>query len=155
MITRRGFAVAGLSATALAALETMAMAKESRPETDEMMDTAFDKCARACSDCQRACDACATYCAKALAQGPGHHFETLMSCRDCADFCSTAAQIVARQGSTVELICRACAEACARCAMQCEHHGRQDAMMTRCAQECRRCETACRDMLAHRESPPK
>jgi hypothetical protein len=109
----------------------------------------FEKCARACSDCQRLCDACATYCAKALAKGSEHHLEMLVSCQDCASLCVAASQIVARDGLFSDLVCRACEEACARCASRCERHPQDGAVMTRCAEECRKCETACREMLAH------
>jgi len=149
MINRRQFTLSGLSTTAIAALGTAALAKDAPASTDTGSASHFDKCARACSDCQRACDACADYCAKSLTKGPAQHFDTLVSCLDCANVCSNAAQIVARRGSMADLICHACADACARCAHQCEHHGGNDSIMTHCAQECRKCETACREMLKH------
>jgi hypothetical protein len=148
MIRRREFASAGLTAAALAAMEAVGAAYERKPEAGASPESMFDKCARACSDCQRLCDACATYCAKLLAKGSEHHLETLDSCRDCASLCSSASQIVAREGMFADLVCRACEEACARCASHCERHGQSDPMMTRCAEECRKCETACREMLA-------
>lgn len=149
MIRRREFAIAGMSAAALAALKATGFAAPGDRGRGHDRDDMFSKCARACSDCQRECDACATHCAESMAEGAKHHLATLMSCRDCADVCSTAAQIVARGGPYADLICQACAEVCARCAKECEHHGRDDKVMARCAEECRKCETACRAMLSH------
>lgn len=146
MIRRREFALAGLSAAAVAAFGS---AGEKRAEAKEPSETMFERCAKACSDCQRACEACATYCAKLLNKGSPHHLETLSTCRDCAELCSASASITASQGPFADLVCHACAEACSRCAKQCEHEGRDDAVMTRCAEECRRCEAACREMLSH------
>jgi hypothetical protein len=148
MIRRREFASAALTAAGLAAMEATGLAFERKPETGSAPESLFDKCAKACSDCERLCEACATYCAKLLAKGDEHHLQTLASCRDCASLCSTASQIVARDGLFADLVCRACEEACARCAAHCEQHAQGDAMMTRCAEECRKCETACREMLA-------
>ena len=144
MIRRREFALAGLSAAALAAWGS---ANERPLDPSRDHEAMFDNCAKICSDCQRLCAACATYCGKALLQGGEHHFDTLMSCLDSADLCSAAASLAARQGPSADLACRACADSCARCAVQCETHGRNDAVMSRCAEECRKCETACREML--------
>lgn len=147
MIRRREFAMAGMSAAALVAIEATGFAapgdRSHAHERDEM-----SKCARACSDCQRECESCATHCAESLGEGMKRHLATLMSCRGCADVCASAAQIVARGGPYAELICQACAETCARCAKACEHHGGDDRIMARCADECRKCEAACRAKLA-------
>jgi len=147
MLHRREFAIAGLSAAALAAAQATGLAKEPPDRPGGEAGDHFDRCAKACSECQRACDGCANHCAELMAGGAPHHLTTLRSCGDCADFCATAAQIVARRGLMADLICQGCAEACARCAKECEQHGQGDKTMTRCAEECRRCEAACREML--------
>jgi hypothetical protein len=143
MIGRREFGLMGLSAAALAALETQVLGQESRGAEDK-----YEKCAAACSDCQRQCDACGHHCATLLAEGKKDHMASLQSCMDCADFCSAAAQIVARQGVFANLICQGCAEACKRCGMECEKHASHDKIMARCAEACRACEKACRAMIA-------
>src|SRR5260221_4260170 len=98
MIGRREFALAGLSAAAWAAVQTVGGADDKNNAGSTAEAEAFDACAKACSDCQRDCDASATHCAELLAKGEHHHLPALMSCRDCADACSAASQIVARQG---------------------------------------------------------
>ena len=114
----------------------------------------FDKCATACSDCQRACDSCAAHCAKMLSDGKKEHLKTLQTCQDCASHCAAAASIVARNGPFSDLICKACAEACARCGKECEKFS-DDTHMKKCVDECKKCETACRDMLSHVPSANK
>jgi microcystin-dependent protein len=141
MIGRRQFGIAGVSAMALAALKGSAFAHE-HGEQD-----ALDACAKACSDCQRSCDHCATHCAHEVHAGHAEHMTTLATCRDCAEFCSAAARIVAADGPFADLICGACAEACARCGHACEKFP-DDEHMKMCAAECRKCEKACKDMLA-------
>jgi hypothetical protein len=148
MMRRREFASAGITAAALAAMEAAGLANERKPDPESSAASLFEKCGQACSDCQRICEACATHCAKLLSKGDEHHLQTLGTCRDCATLCSAASHIVAREGNFSDLVCRACEEACGRCAANCELHGRGDAIMSRCAEECRKCETACREMLA-------
>ncbi len=149
MMPRREFTLAGLSAGALAGLPITATAQERKSPGGAGPADHFETCAAACSDCQRTCDVCTTHCAELLAHGERHHLATLMACRDCADLCSAAAHIVARHGAFAALVCQSCGEACLRCAKECEQHGKDDPVMTRCAQECRVCEKACREMLAH------
>jgi len=155
MIRRREFASAGLTAAVLAAMEAVGLARERKTEPGASAELMFDQCARACADCQRLCDACATWCAKSLAKGSEHHFETLASCRDCATICASASQVVARQGMMSDLVCRACEDACSRCAGHCERHGKDEPRIARCAEECRKCETACREMLASGAVPER
>jgi len=156
MIHRREFAMAGLSATALAALQVAGLAEERKTAGAAAPVDSFETCARACSDCQRECDLCATHCAERMGQGESHHQATLMSCRDCADMCSAASHIAARHGAFVDLVCQSCADACSRCAKECQLHGKDDKVMMACAEECLKCEKACRTMLTHtgaRERP--
>jgi hypothetical protein len=157
MISRRNFALTGLATAGLAAWQGShaAAAPGDQPRGGDQPnsshfahDDAMAACARACSDCQRACDMCSTHCANQLLAGHKEHVTTLASCRDCADFCSTAAEIVARGGPFATLICGSCAEACAQCGAACEKFP-DDAHMKACAVECRKCEKACRDMVAH------
>ena len=49
MIRRREFAAAGLTATALAAMEAVGLAYERKPEPGDSLESLVDKCARACS----------------------------------------------------------------------------------------------------------
>lgn len=157
MIGRREFSVAGLSAMALAALETSASAQKTaqKPHAQHgAHDDHLEACAKACSDCQRECDSCATHCAHMLHSGKNDHITTLETCQDCADVCAAAAHIVARSGPFALQICDACAEICAGCGKACEQFP-DDEHMKHCAEECRKCEKACRDMknyVAHRHT---
>lgn len=151
MIGRREFAVTGLSALAIAAMETTAFAQRGGKkqagghlEHDGMLKS----CAEACSDCQQECDRCSTHCAHLLHSGKQEHMTTLATCQDCADVCVAASQIVARGGPFAAEICGACAEVCADCAKECEKFP-DDQHMKECAEECRECEKACRDMVKH------
>lgn len=151
MLTRRDFAVRGLSSAMLAAAAGTVSGQVSNNRRDSHSaehDSMLEACAKACSDCQRACDSCATHCAHLLSEGHKEHLPTLGTCRDCADFCGTAAEIVARGGPFASLICQGCAEACARCAQACEKFP-DDEHMKQCAAECRKCEKACREMTQH------
>src|SRR5438105_2096895 len=116
MIGRREFAMTGMSAIALAAMQGRILADEhehGHGHEGHGHEGAFSDCAEACSDCQRECDACGHHCAVLLAGGDKEHLRTLQTCQDCADVCTAAAQIVARQGAFSSLICDACATACA------------------------------------------
>lgn len=151
MIGRREFSAAGLSALALAAVETPLFAQagsQKKAEHDASYDRVLRSCAEACCDCQRECDSCSTHCAHLLRDGKQQHVTTLATCQDCAAVCSAASQIVARGGPFAEAICRVCAEVCAACAQTCEKFP-DDQHMKKCAEECRECEKACRDMVKH------
>lgn len=146
---RREFAVAGLSAMALATIEGSAIAQRTatKAAAHPHHGGKEEACAKACSDCQRACDSCSTHCAEMLGSGKHEHATTLATCQDCADVCAAAAQIVSRGGPFANSICKACAEICAGCAQACEKIA-HDEHMKQCAEECRRCEKACREMIA-------
>ncbi|QDU27825.1 hypothetical protein ETAA8_29160 [Anatilimnocola aggregata] len=154
MIGRREFTVASLTAAALAAMQNSgsAQAPATKPgpsaENNHAHADMNDACAKACSDCQRECDSCAAHCARQLEAGKKDHAKTLAFCHDCAAFCATAASIVARSGPLAALICKACVDACAMCAKECEKFA-DDKHMKECAAECRKCEKACKDMVAH------
>jgi len=151
MLGRREFAVTGLSALGLAALQGSANA-QAKPaagaDPHAGHATGMMACAQACSDCQRECDSCFSHCTHLLEQGHKEHVATLMTCRDCAAICATASQIVAGSGPFSENICESCAKACAECAKACDKFP-DDAHMKKCADECRKCEKACRAMIGH------
>jgi hypothetical protein len=154
MIGRRDFTVAGLTAVTLGALQNpllaQAPATRAAPKAADAHDHGGmnEACAKACSDCQRECESCAAHCAKQLEGGKKDHSTTLATCLDCAAFCASAASIVARGGPFAALICKACVDACAMCGKECEKFP-DDKHMKECAAECRKCEKACKDMVAH------
>lgn len=157
MLRRRDLGVAGLSALAVAALETSAVG-QNRPGDKAGHAAGDDRrlrtCAEACSDCQRECDSCSTHCAHLLHEGKQQHLTTLATCQDCATVCAAASQIVARGGPFTTAVCRVCAEVCAECAKTCEKFP-DDQQMKRCAEECRACEKACREMATHLGHAPR
>ena len=147
MWTRRGFATAGFSMLAVAAMPKAASAQLPKIDLKSLAhNPKMDECAKACADCQLECDSCSHYCGKQLVMGSTDHATTLATCSDCADVCSVAAQIVSRSGPFSEVICVACADACQKCAEACESF-KEDEKMKKCAAACRKCEKACRGMV--------
>ena len=150
MVGRREFTVAGLTAVALGAWQQGATAQAPTTKLALGHDHTemSDVCAKACSDCQRECDSCGAHCASQLEAGKKDHATTLAHCLDCAALCAAAASIVSRSGPFAALICKACVDACALCAKECEKFP-TDKHMQECAAECRKCEKACKEMVAH------
>lgn len=148
MFGRREFAVAGLSAVTLAALEASSRAQEKKSGDAHQGHAMLRECAKACSDCQRECESCAAHCAHQVADGKKDHLTTLQTCHDCAIICGAAAAIVAAGGPFRNIICQSCAKACEECAKACEKFP-MDQHMKACAEECRKCEKACKAMLKH------
>jgi hypothetical protein len=103
---------------------------------------AMTSCANACAQCADAC----------LAERS--HYEMLACIRsglDCADICAAAARVLSRRTESdpdvIRSLLTSCAVACGTCANECERH--TEMMHCRiCAEECRRCEMACRTLLA-------
>lgn len=151
MIQRRNFTVAGLSASAIAALRGVGAARERQLFGGPPAADHFDSCARVCFDCQQECEACATHCADMVGRGETGHMIALETCLDCSDVCAAAAHFLARRGYFSELLYQACAEGCAaacvRCAKECEKFGNEDEKMSACGAQCRVCEKSCREMF--------
>lgn len=105
-------------------------------------------CIESCFECAQACTACADVC---LSQHVLALTGTVRSTLNCADVCVTTGRILSRYtGLEIDVtraVLEACIQACMGCVDQCEEHAylRQCAV---CAHECRRCEQACRQLLA-------
>jgi uncharacterized membrane protein len=73
-------------------------------------------------------------------------------CLDCADICTTTAGVTSRQtdydANVTRPLLQACAAVCKSCGDECERHATMHAHCLVCAEACRRCEQACRDLLA-------
>lgn len=73
-------------------------------------------------------------------------------CLDCADICATTASVTSRQTDYDANIARplleACIAACKSCGDECERHATMHVHCRVCTEACRRCEGACRDLLA-------
>jgi hypothetical protein len=129
--------------------------------TGEMLDTypgepGADRallvaCIDACSDCAGSCTQCADAC---LAEESVQHLTTCIRLNlDCADVCTATGRVVSRRtGYDAEVtgaVLRACIEACGKCAAECEIHAAHGMEHCRvCAADCRRCEQACKELLA-------
>jgi hypothetical protein len=108
-------------------------------ETIELLE----ECANTCTQCADAC----------LSEG---EVASLVKCirlnLDCADICTAAVRVISRQteydANVTRPMLEACAEACRSCGDECDGHGAQMAHCRLCADSCRRCERACRELLA-------
>jgi Domain of Unknown Function (DUF326) len=73
-------------------------------------------------------------------------------CMDCADVCETTARVITRQTefdpNAVAPLLEACATLCRVCGDECERHASLHLHCRLCAEVSRRCEQACRDLLA-------
>jgi uncharacterized protein DUF326 len=104
----------------------------------------------ALSDCTQACIA-------DTAADLGEHNVTEMArcirlCLDCADVCTATIGVTSRQADYDPRVTRplleACVAICKSCGDECERHARMHEHCRVCAVACRRCEQACRDLLA-------
>ena len=101
-------------------------------------------------ECAQACTTCADAC---LSEDMVADLRTcIRSNLDCADSCSTAARILSRSTGYDADVTRAHLEAvivaCRRCGDACEQHASMHAHCRICADACRKCEFACRELLA-------
>ena len=73
-------------------------------------------------------------------------------CLDCADVCTATARVTSRptayHPSVTQPLLNACVAICALCGDECEEHAHTHPHCEVCARACRRCEQACRDLLA-------
>jgi Domain of Unknown Function (DUF326) len=73
-------------------------------------------------------------------------------CRDCADVCATTTSVITRQTefdpTAIAPLLQACATMCRVSGDECERHAHMHAHCRICAEVSRRCEQACRDLLA-------
>jgi hypothetical protein len=108
------------------------------------------RCIDECGECAATCTVCADAClgeddVRAMAR-------CARLCQDCADACVAAGRILSRQTdpepSTQLAALNACWTACRASAEECERHAHHHEHCRLCAAECRRCESACSELLA-------
>lgn len=108
------------------------------------------RCIDACLECAAACTACAD--ASLGERGAQNLIRCIRRCQDCADACAAAGRIVTRQTELDTRVVRAAIEACATtcrvCGDECDRHAAHHEHCRICAEVCRRCEQACRDLVA-------
>jgi hypothetical protein len=111
-----------------------------------VLATAID----ALSDCVQACTADVD---ADLSEGDlGEMVKCIRLCLDCTDVCAATLGVVSRPaewdaGVTKPLL-EACVAICKSCGDECERHAPHMAHCRVCGESCRRCEKACRDLLA-------
>jgi hypothetical protein len=104
----------------------------------------------ALSDCTEACTADAD--ADLSEQDLLEMVKCIRLCQDCADICAATSNVISRQtdydsGVTRPLL-EACVLICKSCGDECEQHAQRHDHCRVCLEACRRCELACRDLLA-------
>jgi len=111
---------------------------------------ALVECIEACFDCAQACTACADAC---LGE---QDIQMMVRCirldLDCAEECDVTGRVLSRQTAFEPEMARAVLEACVRacrvCGDECEQHVEHMEHCQVCAEACRRCETACNNLLS-------
>ena len=125
----------------------LVQANPNRPYVDA---NALAECIQACYDCAQACIADAD-ADLGEQQGP-EMLRCIRLCLDCAEVCDATGRIVTRQTEpnlgVVRAAVEACATTCRACGDECERHAPHHEHCRISAEVCRRCEQACRDLLA-------
>lgn len=107
-------------------------------------------CIEECFACSQACTACADAC---LSEDM---VADLVKCvrtnLDCADICEATGRALSRHtgynANLTRALLEACATACSSCCDECDRHAQMHEHCGICAEACRRCEQACRELLA-------
>jgi hypothetical protein len=104
----------------------------------------------ALNDCAQACDADAD--ADLGDDDIASMITCLRLCLDCSDVCTATARVTTRQTASdlgvTRLLVEASTAICARCGDECQKHAPMHAHCRVSEQACRRCEQACKDLLA-------
>jgi|SRR4051794_16151064 hypothetical protein len=108
------------------------------------------RCIDECIDCSATCNACADAC---LGEPDVVDLvRCVRLCNDCAGVCDTVGRIVSRQTDMDLVVVRvaldACIVTCRECGDECERHAPHHDHCRVSMESCRRCEQACRDLLA-------
>jgi hypothetical protein len=108
------------------------------------------ECISACFDCSQACTACADAC---LSEDMVAELtKCIRTDLDCADMCSTTGNILSRHtgydANMTRAVLQDCVRVCKSCAEECGRHAGMHGHCRICAEACRRCETACNNLLA-------
>ena len=123
---------------------------EKHPRTTSLDRDLVLRCIDECSDCAATCTSCADACLgeKAVVE----LVRCVRLCLDCADLCDATGRVVTRQTKpdlgVVRAAVEACATTCRACAEECDRHAPHHEHCRICTGISRRCEQACRDLLA-------
>jgi hypothetical protein len=108
------------------------------------------RCIEECIDCAATCTSCAD--ADLAEPDMAEMVRCIRLCLDCADACEATGRILIRQTQpdvgVLLAATEACEVACRACAQECDKHAAHHEHCRICAGVCRRCEQACKDLLA-------
>jgi hypothetical protein len=104
----------------------------------------------ALDDCARACIADAD--SDLNEQNLSELVKCIRLCLDCADLCAATVRVTSRQteydATLTKSLLETCTATCKSCSDECERHAQMHDHCRVCAVACRRCEQACRELLA-------
>ena len=104
----------------------------------------------ALDDCARACIADAD--SDLNEQNLSELVKCIRLCLDCADVCAATVRVTSRQSeydaTLTKSLLETCTATCKSCGDECERHAQMHDHCRVCAVACRRCEQACRELLA-------
>jgi hypothetical protein len=111
---------------------------------------ALRACIEACMECAETCTACADAC---LSEDMVAELTTCIRTNmDCADICDATGRVLSRHtgydANLTRAMLEACVTACKSCGDECSAHADMHGHCRVCAESCRRCEQACRDLMA-------
>ena len=108
------------------------------------------RCIEECLACTQTCTSCAD---SSIAEDDiAPMVLSIRLCLDCANVCDTtlrvATRLTGRQSAPLASVLEACVDACRRCGDECAKHAQHHEHHRLCEAECRRCEEACRALIA-------
>jgi hypothetical protein len=108
------------------------------------------RCIETCIECAQACTACAD--ADLSEERVAHLAKCIRTNLDCDDMCVTTSRVLSRHteydANVTRAVLEACAVTCKACGDECDLHSTHHEHCRICADVCRRCEKACRELLA-------
>jgi hypothetical protein len=123
---------------------------EVHPQPTGLDRDAALRCIDECLDCGASCTSCVD--ADLAEDDVREMVRCIRLCLDCADVCDATGRIVTRQTAAdlrpIRAIVEAGSLACLACAEECDRHAAHHEHCRLCAEVCRRCKTACDDLLA-------
>lgn len=123
---------------------------QTNPSSALVDAAALVECIEACFECAQTCTACADACLGEKDVNP--LIECIRDDLDCANICIATGNVLSRQTqpsqADVREILQACAASCKQCGDTCEEHAEHHEHCLVCMEACRRCESACNNVLS-------